>query len=105
VVEGSSNAVLEAMSMGQPCIVSDLPSCCELVVDGENGLVSPRDDLNSLIGSLESLLSNKELRKGMGAASRQRALEGFSVSRMCGSVEEVYRRGLLEKGITWAEAD
>jgi glycosyltransferase involved in cell wall biosynthesis len=105
VVEGSSNAVLEAMAMGQPCVVSDLPSCCELVVHGENGLVSARNDLNSLIDSLELLLSNEERRKVMGAASRQRALDGFSVSRMCASVEEVYRRGLSEKGITLAEAD
>ena len=99
VVEGSSNAVLEAMAMSQACIVSDLPSCQELVVHEDNGLVVPRDDLPALGLAIKSLLADAGRRGEMGSRSRELAVGKFSVQRMCADIEAVYWRGLAEKGL------
>jgi glycosyltransferase involved in cell wall biosynthesis len=103
IVEGSSNAVLEAMSMGRACLVSDIPSCQELIVDNETGLVVARDDVQVLSQALGSLLAETERRKQIGAAARRRAIEHFSVKRMCTDLEAIYRRALNEKGVKFHE--
>jgi glycosyltransferase involved in cell wall biosynthesis len=99
IVEGSSNAILEAMSMERACVVADIPSCRELVVNGEGGLVVPQNDRQMLACSLSSLLSDQGRRAQMGTKSRQRAVEHYSAYRMCADLEAVYRRGLEEKRV------
>lgn len=97
IVEGSSNAVLEAMSMGRACVVT--ASSQELVVNGESGLVVLQDDMQMLARSLSSLLSDDGRRARMGSESRRRSVKCYSVQRMCADLEAVYRRGLEEKGV------
>ncbi|NIP58594.1 MAG: glycosyltransferase, partial [Gemmatimonadetes bacterium] len=42
--EGMSNALLEALAHGLPCVVSDIPENREVVRDGRTGLVFPAGD-------------------------------------------------------------
>lgn len=99
IVEGSSNAVLEAMSMGRACVVTDIPSCQELIINGRGGLVVPQDDKQRLVNALSSLLSDDASRACMGAESRRQAIERYSVRRMCAELEAVYRQGLEKRRI------
>jgi glycosyltransferase involved in cell wall biosynthesis len=71
--EGTPNALLEAMSAGMPCIVSDASGGpLEYVDDGKTGLVVPADDSTALAGALRRLIENPELRQALGEAARQR---------------------------------
>lgn len=75
-VEGTPNALLEAMSCGLPVIVSDgAPGPLELVEDGVNGLVVPVNDAVALASALCRLASDGELRSRLGEAARERVSE------------------------------
>ncbi len=97
--EGSSNAVLEAMSMGLACVVSDVSGSPELVANGAAGIVVPQRDGPALTAALGQLLRDQVVRDRLGAAARARAEDGYSAYRMCRDVEAVARRGLAGKGV------
>ncbi len=61
--EGLSNALLESMMMGLPCISTNCAGSDEIIVDGENGLLVPVNDMNSLYEAIIKLIENRELRE------------------------------------------
>lgn len=67
--EGCPIAVLEAMSLGKPLIVSNLAWSQELVRDGVTGLQSKLDE-TSLSSQMEKLLEDEALRSHLGANAR-----------------------------------
>jgi glycosyltransferase involved in cell wall biosynthesis len=75
-VEGTPNALLEAMSCGLPVVVSDgAPGPLELVQDGKTGLVVPVNDAPALAAALSRLAKDDGLRNRLGAAARERVSE------------------------------
>ena len=54
--EGLSNALIEAMMIGLPCITTDYPGASELVQDGINGLVVPRGNVDDMVAAMRKLL-------------------------------------------------
>ncbi len=59
--EGLSNALIEAMMMGMPCVTTNFPGVDELITHEENGLMVPLDDHVALAEQLERLIENREL--------------------------------------------
>ena len=60
--EGLSNALLEAMMLGVPCITTDYPGADEAILDGENGLVVPRGNTDKLAEAIIKILLDDKLR-------------------------------------------
>lgn len=58
--EGIPNALIEAMSLGLPCISTDCsPGGAALLIQNKkNGLLTPRADIKSLVESMDYLASN-----------------------------------------------
>ena len=71
LTETSSLATMEAMSVGLPVVVTPVGSIREYVEDGENGLIFPRGDVNSLYEKLEGLLTDEKLRAQLGREARR----------------------------------
>lgn len=90
--EGLPVSVLEAMSMGLPVVTTDAPGCREAVQEGVNGRLVPVADAPALAEALEALIRNPELRRQMGAAGRQRALECFSTDKVVAAHLQLYER-------------
>jgi len=65
--------VTEAMAASLPVIISDKVGAKDLVVQGENGFVVNREDIE-MIGSKINLMSNKEKRLEMGKKAHHTAL-------------------------------
>ena len=59
--EGLSNALLEAMIMGIPCISTDCAGSSEVIEDGVNGLLVPVGSEDKLFQAIISLITNKDL--------------------------------------------
>jgi glycosyltransferase involved in cell wall biosynthesis len=69
-------ALLEAMSLGKPIIVSDLPWSGEFVADGVTGLRSRLDE-SSLSSQMGKLLNNEELRSRLGVNAKAFSRSNF----------------------------
>src|SRR5207248_8804164 len=76
--EGFGVACLEAMAYGKPVVASAVGGLLDLVVDGETGLLVPRRDVGALRQALERLLADRDVRRTLGAAARERARRHFS---------------------------
>lgn len=71
--EGTPNALLEAMSFGLPCVVTNAsPGPLEFVEADVTGLVVPTEDHEKLAAALASLIADGGLRKRLGAAAAAR---------------------------------
>lgn len=76
--EGLPRAILEAMSMGKPIVVTDVPGCRTLIEPGKNGFLAEAKDPQSLKTALKQMLQlTDEERKAMGVYSRKMVLEQF----------------------------
>jgi glycosyltransferase involved in cell wall biosynthesis len=95
--EGMPNAVMEAMTLGLPCVVSNTGASAELVVAGETGYVCPVGDRDALATSVRRLLEDEECRKRFGANGKARMAREFAPDRMADATGALYSR-LLAKG-------
>lgn len=86
--EGLPLALLEAMLIGIPTVVSDIGGCRETVSDSLTGFVC--DDLESASSKLRQLLGDSDLAMRMGKASRMKALAHYSSERMCQDAYAAY---------------
>lgn len=83
-------SVLEAMACGLPVVATDVGDVGRLVIDGETGLVVPRQDPARLAEALGVLLRDAELRATMGAAGRARAVAEFSADVLISRLSDLY---------------
>jgi glycosyltransferase involved in cell wall biosynthesis len=79
---GCPNASLEAMAVGLPIVATDFGGANAQVIDQWNGLLVPNRDPEAFGQAMVKLASSLTLRKKYGWASRQRAIELFSIERM-----------------------
>ena len=90
VSEGIPLAVIEAMGAGLPVVSTDVGGVKEVVVDGEDGLLSPAKDDASLARDLIRLAIDADLRSQLGRAGRRRAFDLFSNARMTSEYRALY---------------
>ena len=90
-VEGLSNVLLEAQSVGLPAVVSDIPGNRSVVTDGVNGLVVPVGDMFALAEAMVKLGRAPALRARMGQAARETIARRFEIAGVAERLEEVYR--------------
>ena len=77
--EGIPRSVLEALAMGRPTIVADLPGCRETVVDGKTGFLVPPRDPATLAKAMLRFVHEPELVARMGDAAHSFVAEKFDV--------------------------
>jgi glycosyltransferase involved in cell wall biosynthesis len=96
--EGMPRAVLEAAASARPLIVTDVPGCRHFVRHGIEGLVVPPGNADALADALAELALDANLRSRLGAAARQRVLEGFTIEQVAAATREAYQRLFLSSG-------
>lgn len=89
-IEGMPNALMEAMSMGMPCVSTNAGAVPELISDGYNGFIAPKGDYNVLGEKIWELLNNEDLQDKFGINARKRMLSKFSWKRNIELVEKCY---------------
>lgn len=71
--EGLSNALIEAMMVGLPCITTDYPGARELIIHGQNGIVVPMDDDETLALQIEKLARDSQYAQTLSRQGQQDA--------------------------------
>lgn len=69
--EGLPNALIEAMMLGLPCVITDYPGADEVLEDGVTGFIVPRDNAAALAEKLLTLAKDKDLARKLGEAARK----------------------------------
>lgn len=88
--EGLSVALLEAMAMSKPVVVTKVGGNPEVVIDSENGLLVPPRDPSSLSKAIISILKDDNFRFKIASNARRRIEEKFNIDTMVKDTELVY---------------
>lgn len=80
--EGLPRTVLEAMATGRPILTTDVPGCKETVVNGENGWLVEKANVEQLVERMIWFIENQNDWQRMGDASRCMAEERFDVKKI-----------------------
>lgn len=89
--EGLSKAVVEAMCMGIPSIVTAVGGMVELVEPGRTGQIVAPGDASALATAIRKYVEDPSLRRQHGGAARARILSHFSFSRTIDQTLDLYR--------------
>lgn len=87
--EGFSNVLVEAMACGVPVISTNYLGVDEVITDGENGLLVPTGNVESMANAILTLLENEDLRKKFIEAGRKRA-NYFSAEKIVKEYQECF---------------
>lgn len=107
--EGLSNALLEAMSHGIPCIATQVGGNGELLegereeipqggyVIAKNGLLVNPDDVEGLAEAILYLIRNERVREELGKRARKFIQENYSIDMIADKYIALYQRMLGRK--------
>ena len=90
LAEGLPMALLEAMAMGLPSVVSAVGAMPEVVRQRVDGLVVPADDAAALARALDELARDPALRGALGASARTRCNALYGIEHMVDGLLGVY---------------
>ena len=68
--EGFPNVVIEAGAMGLPSIVTDINGSREIIINGENGVIIPSKDEESLYRAMKDFVEHPDVVAAMSAKAR-----------------------------------
>jgi len=95
--EGFGLVLLEAMAAGRPIVASRVATIPEVVLDGQTGLLVPAGDPLLLAEALAQLADQPALAARLGEAGRERVRRQFSLEKMVGDTELLYRELVDER--------
>lgn len=78
--EGMPLSLIEAQASGLPAVVPDVEGCRDVVVDGVTGFICRT--VEDMAEKIKTLIYDANLRRQMGNAARDKALQRFSPERM-----------------------
>ena len=88
--EGMGSVLLDASLLGLPIAATDAGGIPEVVIDGQTGLLAPREDAHALGQAIARLLLDRGTARRLGDAARAR-VSGFSIAEMTSRTLAVYR--------------
>jgi glycosyltransferase involved in cell wall biosynthesis len=100
--EGLPGAMLEAMALGKPAIVSNVNAIPECVTNGENGFLIEAGDSNNFAAAIQKLCHAPNLRQQFGKNGQTTVLQKFT-EEQCGVItvdfyEKFYCLNSKERG-------
>jgi len=89
--EGTSMALLEAMSAGVPVVATAVGGNIEIVSDGISGLLVPSGAETEMCDAIVELSTNSERAKAIGKSGKDCFLSRFTFHSMLSQYREIYR--------------
>jgi glycosyltransferase involved in cell wall biosynthesis len=91
IYEGLGKVMIEAAASSRPVVGTRTAGACEIVIDGETGLLSPPGDVNALAANLIALLGDPTRAAEMGRAARAYVTGKFERERAIERMIEMWR--------------
>jgi glycosyltransferase involved in cell wall biosynthesis len=88
--EGMPLAILESLSSGLPCIVSDIPGNRDCIENMETGIIYQSQNHQELAQAIYSLTSNETLLSKMSENARNTAISEYDISTRLRIIESLY---------------
>jgi L-malate glycosyltransferase len=95
--EGFSNALLEAMASGLPCVATRLGGNLEAIEDGRDGFLVPVENAEAAAHRIIMLLRNTDQAKNVGRAARKIVEDKFTAERTATRMVNLYEAALKLK--------
>ncbi len=92
--EAFSQAMVEALWMEKPLIMTDVSGAPDIICDGRNGMLVPRGDSDALADAIIHLARDASLRERLGSAGRAYVQENLVIDKVIGRYEEAYLRAM-----------
>ena len=89
-LEGSPNAVLEAMATGLPVVATRIGGIMDLIDEGRTGLLIKPDDVDELAEMLGKIIADSRLRSELGLRARERTVQTFSLGETATRLVNLY---------------
>lgn len=97
--EAMGRVLLEAMQAGKPRIGARVGGIPSVVDDGRDGLLIQKDSVTELSEAMDRLMSNAELRHGLGRQGQERAERDYTLARYYELTDELYTSVLAGEAI------
>jgi glycosyltransferase involved in cell wall biosynthesis len=94
--EGISNALLEAMGAGLPCITTRVSGNIEVVRHNDTGLLVEPGQPPGLAEAIARLLEDTTLRRMIGRNARQRVQTTYSVKQMVADYRSLFTHLVMD---------
>jgi glycosyltransferase involved in cell wall biosynthesis len=91
-IENESNALIEAMLAGIPCVASSVGGVPSVLRDGIDGILYHDSDPFALAGALARLIDDPQLARRLGCSARERAQARYAPDVGARSVKAVYEQ-------------
>ena len=88
--EGMSNALLEAMAHGLPCVATQISGNVDLIQHGENGLLVPPDNEAALAKAIIHIVDDAVTRQQVGTRARQTVETNYDIEKVAGMYIALY---------------
>jgi glycosyltransferase involved in cell wall biosynthesis len=97
LMEGMSNAVLEAMAVALPVLATRAGGNPEIVEHGVTGILVPPASPTALSDAMLSYCDNEQARVTHGAAGRERAKQHYPLAKMLAGYTGAYHTALARR--------
>ena len=94
--EGMSRSILEALAASLPVIATNVGGNCDLVSDGDNGILMADDKPSTLYYDICHLTESKTIRNAMGRYSLERAEKEFNPELFLKRHISAYERAITQ---------
>lgn len=95
--EGMPLAILEAMASAMPVVTTHHNGVQDVIVDGENGLLTPKHNINAQVEALRRLIESPRLCQTLGLAAFETASRCYTWRQVTDIFEENLYRVLHKK--------
>jgi len=96
--EGFSNALIEAMGAGVPCVATRVGGNVEAIEHNRSGVLVPSEDPKALSSAIAELLDNPPRRRALGREATEAVHSRFTHEAMMEQLAAIYERLLAAAG-------
>jgi glycosyltransferase involved in cell wall biosynthesis len=97
--EGMPRTVLEAMATGRPILTTNVPGCKETAIDGENGFLVEKQNVDQLVEKMIWFIEHQDQWQVMADKSREMAVENFDVHVVNEQLLKIMKLDVQEENI------